>query len=246
MGRRILVTGGGSGIGRAVALRCAQEGARVAVVGRRSEPLVEVASVTGGIPVCADLRDEHAAARAVDECAQRMDGLDGVVNSAGVLGIGKLEELDAAQWNESLLINLTAPFFVCRAALPHLRHAAQQGNSAAIVNVAALAALRPGVSSAAYSAAKAGLLQFSRTIAAELAPSIRVNAVCPGAVDTPMTSDFLEGKPRNVRDGFIARYALGRLARPEEIAAVIAFLLSSDASCVIGSTCVVDGGRAYQ
>lgn len=245
-GHRILVTGGGSGIGRAVALRCAQEGAHVAVVGRRAGPLAEVESLTGGVSLCADLRDEYAAARALDECARRMGGLDGVVNSAGVLSIGKVEELDAARWNDILLVNLTAPFFVCRAALPHLRRAAESGSSPAIVNVAALAALRPGVSSAAYSAAKAGLLQFSRTIATELAPSIRVNAVCPGAVDTPMMHGFLEDKPESVRDSFIARYALGRLGRPEEVAAVIAFLLSRDASCVIGSTYVVDGGRAYQ
>lgn len=245
-GRRIVVTGGGSGIGRAVALRCAQEGASVAVLGRRPQMLAAVAAATGGFAHAVDLRDESAANAAMDACAQRLGGLDGLVNGVGVLDVGRLEDLDLPRWNESLLANLTVPFLCCRAALRHLRSAADAGSDAAIVNISALAALRPGVSSAGYSAAKAGLLQFSRTIAAELAPAIRVNCVCPGAVDTPMTQGFLKGKPSAARDGFVARYALGRLACPEEIAALVSFMLSDDASCVIGSTYVADGGRAYQ
>lgn len=245
-GRRIAVTGGGSGIGRAVALWCAQEGAAVAVLGRRAETLAEVVAETGGFMQPADLRDEQSATAAIDACAQHLGGLDGLVNCVGVLDVGGLEGLDLARWNASLLANLTAPFLCCRAALRHLREVARTGNDAAIVNVAALAALRPGVSSAAYSAAKAGLLQFSRTIAAELAPAIRVNCVCPGAVDTPMTQGFLADKPPAAGQSFVARYALGRLAQPQEIAGLVGFLLSDEASCVIGSTYVADGGRAYQ
>lgn len=245
-GRRIAITGGGTGIGRAVALRCAQEGASVAVLGRRMEMLTEVAEATGGFACAVDLRDESAATAAMETCARRLGGLDGLVNGVGVLDVGTLEDVDLARWNESLLANLTVPFLCCRAALRHLHSAAGAGQDAAIVNISALAALRPGVSSAGYSAAKAGLLQFSRTIAAELAPAIRVNCVCPGAVDTPMTQGFLQGKPPSTRDGFVARYALGRLACPQEIAALVSFLLSEDASCVIGSTYVADGGRAYQ
>ena len=244
-GRRIAITGGGTGIGRAVAELCASEGAITAVLGRRMDQLTQVQALTGGIAVSVDLRDEEATTRAIDECARGMGGLDGLVNAVGALDVGKLEQTDLARWNESLQVNLTAPFLASRAALRHLRSAAAAGKSAAIVNIAALAALMPGVSSAGYSAAKAGLLQYSRTIAAELAPDIRVNCVCPGAVDTPMTNGFL-AMPDSDRAGFISRYALGRMARADEIANVVVFLLSSEASCVIGSTFIADGGRSYR
>ena len=244
-GRRIVITGGGSGIGLAVARLCAAEGATISVLGRRQEPLTHARAATGGHAVCVDLRDEAAAIRAIDECADWMGGLDGLVNAVGVLDVARLDETTLKRWNDSLLANLTAPFLACRAALPHLHTAVRAGKSPAIVNIAALAALMPGVSSAGYSAAKAGLVQFSRTIAAELAPAIRVNCVCPGAVDTPMTNGFL-AMPGADRDHFISRYALGRMAEPAEIANVVAFLLSSEASCVIGSTFIADGGRSYR
>lgn len=244
-GRRIVITGGGTGIGRAVAEDCVAEGATICVLGRRREQLEQVRALTGGFAISVDLRDETMATRAIDECAQHMAGIDGLVNAVGVLDVCTLEENDLVRWNESIAANLTAPFLACRAALRHLREAANSGESAAIVNIAALAGLMPGVSSAGYSAAKAGLLQYSRTIAAELGPAIRVNSVCPGAVDTPMTNGYL-AMPKVDRHGFISRYALGRLACAHEVANVVTFLLSSEASCVIGSNFVVDGGRAYR
>lgn len=244
-GRRIAITGGGTGIGRAVAERCVAQGATICVLGRRQEQLEQVRALTGGFTVSVDLRDEKMTIRAIDECARHMNGLDGLVNAVGVLDVCTVEESDLARWNESIAANLTAPFLACRAALRHLQEAANAGESAAIVNIAALAALMPGVSSAGYSAAKAGLLQYTRTIAAELAPAIRVNSVSPGAVDTPMTNGFL-ARPEVDRETFVSRYALGRLARADEVANVVSFLLSSEASCVIGSNFVVDGGRAYR
>ncbi|MGJ7512974.1 SDR family NAD(P)-dependent oxidoreductase [Pseudomonas baetica] len=244
-GRRIVITGGGTGIGRAIAERCSLEGAIVSVIGRRQAPLSQVQAVTGGYSVCADLRDEDATKRAVYECASSMGGLDGLVNAVGVLDVCTLEECNLDRWNQSILANLTAPFLACRAALPFLREAAGNGKSAAIVNIAALAAIMPGVSSAGYSAAKAGLVQYSRTIAKELGPDIRVNSVCPGAVETPMTDGFLSREGVN-REGFISRYTLGRLSQAAEVANVVVFLLSNEASCVIGSNFIVDGGRAFQ
>lgn len=244
-GRRIAITGGGSGIGRAVAERCFAEGAVVSVLGRRHDQLAQVQKLTGGFAISADLRVEGETVRAIDECARRMGGIDGLVNAVGVLDVCTLEESDLARWNASILANLTAPFLASRAAVPHLREAADAGAGSAIVNIAALAALMPGVSSPGYSAAKAGLLQYSRTIAAELGPAIRVNCVCPGAVDTPMTNGFL-AMPDVSREHFISRYRLGRMAEADEVANVVAFLLSDEASCVIGSTFVADGGRAYR
>lgn len=244
-GRRIVITGGGTGIGRAVAELCVAEGATITVLGRRQEQLTAVQNEVGGFAVCVDLRQEEEATRAIDQCAELMGGIDGLVNAVGVLDVCKFEESNLKRWNESLLSNLTAPFLSCRAAIPHLRKAAENGPSSAIVNIAALAGLVPGVSSAGYSAAKAGLLQFGRTIAAELTPFIRVNSVCPGAVDTPMTNGYLS-MPDVDRERFVSRYAMGRMARADEIATVVAFLLSHEASYVIGSTIVVDGGRAYR
>ncbi|WP_033923928.1 SDR family NAD(P)-dependent oxidoreductase [Sphingomonas sp. 35-24ZXX] len=241
-GRKIVVVGGGTGIGRATAIRCAQEGAAVAVIGRRPEPLEEVAALTQGFAAAADARSEAGIRAAIDRAAQHMGGIDGLVNAVGVLATTPLDDLGLDEWEDSLRSNLTAPYLVCRAALPHLRAA----GSAAIVNVAALAAIRPGVSSAAYSAAKAGLVQFSKVIGAQLAPAIRVNSVCPGVVDTPMTSAYLNDKSESEAAAFLGRYSTGRMSDPVEIANVILFLLSDEASSMIGCNYIADAGRAFQ
>ncbi len=241
-GRKIVIVGGGTGIGKATAMRCCEEGAAVTVIGRRPEPLAAVAQLTGCHAVAADARDEVQIVSALQQSAELMGGIDGVANVAGVLATTPLEDLGLCEWEESLRSNLTAPYLVCRAALPYLR----RSEKSAIVNVAALAAIRPGVSSAAYSAAKAGLVQFSKTIAAQLGPAIRVNSVCPGVVDTPMTNGFLADKSDAARSEFLGRYSTGRMSDPIDIANVILFLLSYEASSVIGSNYVIDGGRAYQ
>lgn len=241
-GRKVLIVGGGTGIGRATALLCVEEGAQVVVIGRRRRPLEEVAAATGCHLIAADARDPSQIASAVQDACQLMAGLDGVVNAVGVGATQRFDDEDLSSWRASIDSNLTAPFLVCRAALPYLR----ASSNASIVNVSALAGIRPGVSSSAYSAAKAGLIQFTRTIAAQLAPDIRANSVCPGVVDTPMTASFLSDKTDAQRQAFLARYAVGRMAAPRQIAEVIVFLLSSAASNVYGSNYVVDGGRSYQ
>jgi meso-butanediol dehydrogenase/(S,S)-butanediol dehydrogenase/diacetyl reductase len=243
-GRVALVTGGGSGIGRATAKRLADEGGAVFVVGRRVEPLDETVSAIrrgGGSAERAalDLTDRAAAAEAVNAAVKWGGRLDILVNCAGAFPYAPFPEAMTDQdWDAALEINLNAPMRLCRAACPALK--AARGS---IVNVSSInAVMGDDVSKCAhYSAAKAGLLGFTRQLAAELAPEVRVNGVAPGAVDTPMLVGWMDDAKE--RQAWIDRYVpLKRLTRPEEIASVIAFLASDDASTVTGATIMADGG----
>lgn len=241
-GKRIVIAGGGTGIGRAAALLCAREGAKVVVIGRRYAPLEEVASAIGGSAFAADVRDAAAARGAIYHAARTLGGIDGLVNAVGVLDTSRIDDIDDANWTAVIANNLGATFLMCREALPSLR----SSPSAAIVNIGALAAVVPGVASVAYSAAKAGVVQLSQVLAAQEAPGVRVNCVCPGAVDTDMTRSFLAEKTDAERIAFTARYACKRMALPDEIASLIVFLLSDEASYITGSNFIADGGRAYR
>jgi NAD(P)-dependent dehydrogenase (short-subunit alcohol dehydrogenase family) len=172
-----------------------------------------------------------------------LGGLDGVVNCAGVGAGAMLENLEAAYWAHVLAINLTAPYAVCRAALPWMRTA----NRGTIVNIASAQALlpnTPGVS--VYAASKGGLVAFTKALAAELAPTIRANIVCPGVTLTKMTeTSLLKGYSRPDEAPFVKSYAMKRVAQPREIAEAILFLTSDASSFVTGATLAVDGGRSF-
>lgn len=242
-GRRILVTGAASGIGAATARLFAAEGAALALLDVQAEALDGVAGDIGATAIVVDLLDGAAIAAGVARAATSLGGLDGVVNCAGISGSAPLADLDAGLWQRMMAINLTAPYLLCRAALPHLRAAA---GIATIVNIASGQALlpnAPGVS--AYAASKAGLVAFTKALASELAPAIRANAVAPGVVATPMTREIL-GQYANPDDApFVRQYALQRVARPEEIAHAILFLSSAASSYVTGTVLPVDGGRTF-
>ena len=241
-GRRVLITGGASGIGRATAVLLRQEGAAVAVVDRNAAAAATVAAECGAIAVTMDVSDEANVQRGVDDAAAKLGGLDGVVNAAGIFHPQLMMETDLTIWQQTLAVNMTGVFLVCRAAVPHLRRA----DKASIVNIASGVGLQPtGAGSAAYTASKAGVIGLSRSIAAELAPTIRVNAVCPGAVDTPMTAGFLRDATGEVAPSIANRYAMKRPAESTEIAAAILFLLSHEASFVTGVSLAVDGGRTF-
>lgn len=240
-GRRALVTGGASGIGRATAGRLASEGARVAILARDGARGADAATALGCTLVVADATDEAAVERAVADAEAALRGpVDVLVSAAGTYAIRPLLELPLADWEGILGDNLRSAFLVGRAVGRRLVAAGRPG---AIVNVASIAAfLADAVEpSAHYAASKAALLALTRQMSAEWGRhGIRVNAVAPGLIDTPMlrmTPDTPEGR------AFLdARVPLGRIGRPEEIAAVIAFLASEEASYVTGATLLADGG----
>ena len=235
-GRKILITGGASGIGRATCALFVQEGASVVVLDRN------VANAADVHAIAADVSDAGSVARAMQEAAQAMGGLDGLVNAAGVFINKDLMGTDAQTWNTTIAVNLTGTFLCVQAAVPLLRQAAK----ATIVNLASGVGLLPtGGGSTAYVASKGGVIAMTRALAAELAPGIRVNAVCPGAVETPMTDGTLRDAAGAINPAIVNRYALGRPASPEEIAAAILFLISHESSFVTGVNLAVDGGRTF-
>ena len=232
-GRRILITGAASGIGRKTAELFANEGAALALLDRNREGLAEVARATQGLSVEVDVSQEPSVARAVEQGAGAMGGIDGVVNAAGIVLHGSVLDVGVADWQRVLDVNLTGTYIVVRCCLRWLK----QAPLATIVNIASGQGLVPNTPNmTAYAASKGGIVNLTRALAAELAPSIRVNSVCPGMVDTPMTA----GLQRETD-----RYAMNRIADPLEIAQAILFLTSAESSFVTGAALAVDGGRTF-
>jgi NAD(P)-dependent dehydrogenase (short-subunit alcohol dehydrogenase family) len=232
-GRRILITGAASGIGRGTAELFAGEGATLTLLDCDRKRLAEVARETGGTAVEADVTQEPSVTHAVEKGASAMGGIDGVVNAAGIVIHGSVLDVGLADWKLVLDVNLTGTYIVVRCCLPWLAKAP----FATIVNIASGQGLlpnNPGMT--AYAASKGGVVNLTRALAAELAPSIRVNSVCPGMVDTPMTAGL-------ERD--LDRYALGRIAEPLEIAQAILFLTGTESSFITGAALAVDGGRTF-
>jgi NAD(P)-dependent dehydrogenase (short-subunit alcohol dehydrogenase family) len=241
-GRRILVTGGASGIGRATAELFATEGAAVAVLDRAADAAALVARGIGGHSVAADVADSASVDAAVGDAASALGGLDGVVNAAGILSASGIADTAPDVFARTLAVNLTGTFLVVRAALRFL----QAAPTATIVNIGSGVGLLPtGPGSIAYVASKGGVIAMSKAMAIELAPAIRVNVVCPGMVETAMTQGFLRNATGEVAPELAARYALKRPATPQEIAAAILFLTSEEASFVTGIALPVDGGRTF-
>lgn len=239
-GRRILITGAASGIGRATAELFAREGARLALFDRDDAGLKAVAAATGGIAMAVDVTSQRDVERAVMRSAGELDGLDGVVSAAGVFTYTSFEETTPEIWHRHLSVNLTGPYLVCRSALPFLK----QSIGSTIVNIASVAALLPSRNMTAYLASKGGLVAFTKGLAAEIAPVVRANIICPGMVITRMTrGNYADlDQARAVAKG---KAALQRAGEPEEIAAIALFLSSRDSSFMTGSVVSADGGRAY-
>jgi NAD(P)-dependent dehydrogenase (short-subunit alcohol dehydrogenase family) len=241
-----LVTGGGTGIGAAVARRLDADGYSVAVTGRRPGPIEDVAAEIGGLAVTADTGVATDAERAVQETVQRFGGLDAVVCNAGIGGEGSLRELDPATWEEVIRTNLTGAFLMCRAAIDHV--AERRG---AIVTISSAAGLRASPESLAYCSSKAGLQMLTQCLAVDHGPEgVRVNCVAPGWVRTPMADGEMDalgdrlGISRDrAYDACSADIPLRRAASAEEVAATVAWLVSDDASYVNGAIVPVDGGH---
>ncbi|MEU6357353.1 SDR family oxidoreductase [Streptomyces sp. NPDC047072] len=231
--RRIVITGAAAGIGRAVAHLFAREGAALALFDRDADGLAVTAAETGATALPLDITDEEGVASAAEEAAAALGGIDGLVNCAGIMYRGMVADVPVEQWRRVLDINLTGTYLVSRACLPWL---AQEAGST-IVNMASGQGLLPNSPGyTAYAASKGGIITLTRALAAELAPRVRVNSVCPGMVDTAMADGH--------RDNAV-HYALKRLAAPEEIAQVILFLTGGDSSYVTGAALAADGGRTF-
>jgi NAD(P)-dependent dehydrogenase (short-subunit alcohol dehydrogenase family) len=246
-GEAAIVTGASSGIGLATARALAREGRPVALLALPGPELDEAARACGALGVAAigiacDVGDAGAVDAAFAATERALGPVGAVANNAGTSLVAPLADTSDADWERLLRTNLTGSFNVLRAAA---RAMLPRGRGA-IVSTASELAVMGQAGYAAYSATKGGILAMTRALAAEAAPhAVRVNAVCPGAVDTPLLqAEFdVAGDPGGERAATERSIALGRLARPEEIAAVIAFLLSDAAAYVTGAEYVVDGGR---
>jgi len=246
-GRVAIVTGAGSGIGRATALRLAAGGAKVAIVGRRAPWLDEVAAAIAAktpgasLQIVADVTDAGEVPRVFAATLERFGAFHILVNAAGILVPGSIENTAIAAWDATMNVNLRAAFQLTQLAVPHL--IATRGN---VVNVSSVTGLRafPGV--LAYCVSKAALDQLTRCAALELAPKgVRVNAVNPGVVVTGAHKSG--GMAPEAYEKFLEHskttHPLGRVAQPEEIAELIAFLASDRAGWITGVTYSIDGGR---
>ena len=235
-GRRIIVTGAASGIGRAVAEWFHAAGAQVALLDRNlPAPLPDG---SGSLHVV-DIRDAEAVQSAIAAAAFALGGIDGLVNAAGIANSDLAEDIELEDWQRLVDVNLTGTFLVCRACLPYLRE--QPG--ATIVSIASGLGLMPFKRRSAYAATKAGVIAFSKAIAMEWAPTIRVNTICPGTVDTPMVR--AEYGEEVLHQEVAPRYALQRIALPEEIALAALYLSSPESAFVTGIALAVDGGRTF-
>jgi NAD(P)-dependent dehydrogenase (short-subunit alcohol dehydrogenase family) len=245
-GQTALITGGGTGMGRAIALAFSREGAGVIVAGRRAEKLHEVVSEIekqGGqaLAVSCDVTQSKDAERAVQESVARFGRLDVLVNNAGALHISTVESIPEEDWDRIMLVNLKGPFLMSRAALPALRKA----GGGSIINIGSILGLVGMKGRAAYATSKGGVTTLTKSMALDYAhEKIRVNCICPALVETELIRDLFgsgsEGEA--VRRSRIAQIPLGRIGRPEDVADLAVFLASKESSWVTGVAIPLDGG----
>lgn len=242
-GKTALVTGGGAGIGEAVAKTFAKAGAAVVMTGRRKEQLERVLrdiQSAGGraLAVPGDVTEDSHARTAVGQAVREFGSLDILVNNAGLGAFGKaLHETDDATWNQLMAVNLTGVFRMTRAAIPAMLKA----GGGAIVNISSIAGQVGIPMLAAYGATKGGLDALTRCLAIDhAAQGIRCNAVSPGLVDTPMAASLMSDPARKAQ--VLSAYPLGRAGTPEEVAKLVLYLASDDAGWITGMIYTIDGG----
>lgn len=243
----VLVTGAGQGIGRGIALRCAEEGARVIIAdllddadSRHTLALVEEAGGEGCV-MAADVASVDAVRRLVAEGASRMGRIDVLVNNAGIELCAPFADVAEADYDRVLDVNLKGAFFTAQAFVRHRREAGPGGR---IVNISSVHEQLPFPNFASYSASKGGMMMLMRNLAVELAPmGITVNNVAPGAIRTPINAPVLDDPA--LLEPLLANIPLKRLGTPRDVAGAVVFLASSDADYITGSTVYVDGGLLW-
>jgi len=239
-----LVTGASSGIGAATAIAFAEAGWDVMAAGRDEGRLEEVADVSDNIAIWSgELSDSDECDELIADTIDEFGALDCLVNSAGILLRGDAGETSDDDWRDTMTINLDVPFFLCRAAIPHL-----QKTSGSIVNISSYWGLQAGARALAYSTSKGGLIMLTKALAKDTAADgIRVNAICPGGVDTPMLAAGAEAAGQETQEFLenVAEFSPnGRITTPEEVAGLTLFLASDAASQITGTAIPIDGGLA--
>jgi NAD(P)-dependent dehydrogenase (short-subunit alcohol dehydrogenase family) len=247
MTRSAVITGGGSGIGAAVARRLVADGFDVCLTGRRAAPLQTLADELGAMAVVADTREPEDMEAAVRAAAARYGRLDAIVCSAGADSSGAAADQTPERWNLVIETNLTGTFVACRAALPYI--VATRG---AIVTISSVAGLRASPASAAYCASKAGVIMLPRSIALDYGPlGVRANCLCPGWIRTEMADHAMRSLAQQTDNELADAYRLAvanvparRMGTSEEVADAVAWLLAPGAGYVNGATITIDGGAS--
>jgi 3-oxoacyl-[acyl-carrier protein] reductase len=238
-GKVALVTGGGQGIGEAICRRLADAGAKVGIFDRNAAAAQRVALALGGHAAAGDVTSEADVETAVEDVQHHLGPIDILVNNAGITGkAGKAWELSKSDWQSVLDVNVVGPFLCCKAVLDSMR----QRKYGRIVNIASIAGKEGNPTLGPYSASKAALICLTKSLAKELVGQgdITVNAVSPAVIATPI----LEGLPQTTIDYMVSKIPLGRVGKPEEVAALVHFLASADASFTTGQCYDISGGRA--
>jgi NAD(P)-dependent dehydrogenase (short-subunit alcohol dehydrogenase family) len=242
-GKVAIVTGAGTGIGRACALAMAGEGARLALVGRRKEKLQDLAKEIGAsaLPMAADVSKQADIEKLVARTAAEFGSVHILLNNAGVLYPGNVEQITEEQWDQTFNINVRGLWLLSRAVLPQMRKA----GGGSIINMASVLGLNGARNRASYAPSKGAVVLLTKCMAIDHGPeNIRVNAICPSFVETDLTAGVLSTAPdpQAVRRERIAIHPLGRLGQPEDIAGLAVYLASDESSWVTGSVFPVDGG----
>jgi len=245
-GKVALITGGGTGIGRAIALAFAREGAKLAVAGRRKEKLNETIREMEkqggeGLAIVCDVAKAKDAAHAVRETVKNFSRLNVLVNNAGVLHASTIEGIAEEDWDRLMTINLKGPFLMCRAALPEFRKA----GGGAIINVGSVLGLVAMKDRAAYCASKGGVTLLTKAMALDHAhENIRSNCICPSIVETELVQGLFAASEagKALRKARIGQIPIGRMGRPEDVAELAVFLASDESSWLTGAAIPLDGG----
>lgn len=240
-----IITGATSGMGKGIALKFAKEGAALIVNGRdqeRGEAVIDEIKSNGGKAVflAGDVGEESTNQELVQKAVERFGKLDGVVTNAGVLGLGKITELNTEEWHRTFQTNLDSVYYLLKYAIPEMQ---KTGNGVAIIN-SSIAAYKSFPNHAAYCASKAGVLALTKQAAVDYGPEIRINAICPGPVDTPLlhNSAIAFSNPETAVAEAEKATLMKRLGQPQDIAQLALFLACDDSSWITGSAFNIDGG----
>jgi NAD(P)-dependent dehydrogenase (short-subunit alcohol dehydrogenase family) len=245
-GKIALITGGGTGIGRAIALAFAREGAKVAIVGRRADKLAEVLGEirkhdVDGLAIACDVAKATDVERAVIETSAKFGGLNVLVNNAGALHVATVEGTSEEEWDRLMTVNMKGPFLMSKAVLPAFRRA----GGGAIVNVGSLLGLVAMKDRAAYCASKGGVTLLTKAMAVDHGhENIRVNCICPSLVETDLVQALFNDGERGatLKKERIATFPLGRAGQPADVAEMAVFLASDESSWLTGAAIPLDGG----